>query len=112
MYQIAQDTITAFNGLGAGGANFANVMQALTPVINTAGQIAQTAINARNNQNPNPTTTYTGGNTYTPTVYTDGNTNTYTPTTASATESKEDWTPWIVGGAILGAGLLYFALKK
>lgn len=109
MYQIAQDTISSFNGLGAGGENFANVMQALTPVINTAGQIAQTAINARNNQNPNPATTYTGGNTYTPTVY---QPTVYQPTTTPpATTEKKDWTPWIIGGAIAAAGL-YLIMKK
>lgn len=109
MYQILADEISAFNGLGAGGKNFANVMQALTPVINTAGQIAQTAINARNNQNPNPATTYTGGNTYTPTVY---QPTVYQPTTTPpATTEKKDWTPWIIGGAIAAAGL-YLIMKK
>ena len=104
MYQILADEINAFNGLGAGGETFTNVMQALTPVINTAGQIAQTAINAKNNQNPNPATTYTGGNTYTPTVY-------QPTTTQQATTEQKDWTPWILGGAIAVAGL-YLILKK
>ena len=104
MYQILADEISAFNGLGAGGETFTNVMQALTPVINTAGQIAQTAINAKNNQNPNPATTYTGGNTYTPTVY-------QPTTTQPATTEQKDWTPWIIGGAIAVAGL-YLIMKK
>lgn len=104
MYQILADEISAFNGLGAGGETFTNVMQALTPVINTAGQIAQTAINAKNNQNPNPATTYTGGNTYTPTVY-------QPTTTPPTTTEKKDWTPWIIGGAIAAAGL-YLIMKK
>lgn len=104
MYQILADEISAFNGLGAGGETFTNVMRALTPVINTAGQVAQTAINARNNQNPNPATTYTGGNTYTPVVY-------QPTTTLPATTEKKDWTPWIIGGAIAVAGL-YLIMKK
>ncbi len=104
MYQILADEISAFNGLGAGGETFTNVMQALTPVINTAGQIAQTAINAKNNQNPNPATTYTGGNTYTPTVY-------QPATPPPATTEQKDWTPWIIGGAIAVAGL-YLIMKK
>lgn len=104
MYQILADEISAFNGLGAGGETFTNVMQALTPVINTAGQVAQTAINARNNQNPNPATTYTGGNTYTPVVY-------QPTTTPPATTEKKDWTPWIIGGVIAAAGL-YLIMKK
>lgn len=104
MYQITQDTISSFNGLGAGGETFTNVMQALTPVINTAGQIAQTAINAKNNQNPNSATTYTGGNTYTPTVY-------QPTTTPPATTEKKDWTPWIIGGAIAAAGI-YLITRK
>lgn len=106
MYQIVADTIADYNGLGAGGETFTNVMQALTPVINTAGQIAQTAINARNNQNPNPATTNTGGNTYTPIVY--------QPTTSqppATTTEKKDWTPWLIGGAIAVAGI-YLITRK
>ncbi len=107
MYQIVADTIASYNGLGAGGETFTNVMQALTPVISTAGQIAQTAINAKNNQNPNQATTYTGGNTYTPVVYQP--TTTTTPTT---TTEKKDWTPWLIGGAIAAVAGIYLITRK
>lgn len=106
MYQILADEVAAFNGLGAGGENFANVMQALTPVIQAGTSIAQTAINARNNQNPNPATTYTGGNTYTPVVY-------QPPTSQppTTTTEKKDWMPWLIGGAIAVAGI-YLITRK
>lgn len=87
---------TTVNGLGAGGENFANVMQALTPVIQAGQQIAQTAITAKNQG---------AGTAYTPTVYTP---TAYTPATA---EKKTDWTPWLIGGAIAVAGL-YLMIKK
>lgn len=106
MYQILADEVAAFNGLGAGGETFTNVMQALTPVINTAGQIAQTAINARNNQNPN---LYTGQNTNTPTVYQP--TTTTPPATTTGGENKTDWMPWLIGGAIAVAGI-YLITRK
>lgn len=107
MYQILADEVAAFNGLGAGGETFANVMQALTPVINTTGQIVQTAINAKNNQNPNPATTYTGNNTYTPVVYQP----TTTPPATTTGNEKTDWMPWVIGGAIAVAGI-YLITRK
>lgn len=97
MYQIVKDMTTTVNGLGAGGETFANVMQALTPVVQAGQQIAQTAITAKNQG---------AGTAYTPTVYTGGTT--YTPATA---ERKTDWTPWLIGGAIALAGL-YFITKR
>ena len=105
MYQILADEVAAFNGLGAGGETFTNVMQALTPVINTAGQIAQTAINAKNNQNPNQ---YTGQNTYTPVVYQQTTT---PPATTTGNENKKDWMTWLIGGAIAVAGI-YLITRK
>ena len=87
---------TTVNGLGAGGETFANVMQALTPVVQAGQQIAQTVITAKNQG---------AGTAYTPTVYTP---TAYTPATA---EKKTDWTPWIIGGAIAVAGL-YLMIKK
>ncbi|MBO6058319.1 MAG: hypothetical protein J6P64_08980 [Bacteroidales bacterium] len=96
MYQIVKDMTTTVNGLGAGGETFANVMQALTPVVQAGQQIAQTVITAKNQG---------AGTAYTPTVYTP---TAYTPATA---EKKTDWTPWIIGGAIAVAGL-YLMIKK
>lgn len=92
---------TTVNGLGAGGETFANVMQALTPVVQAGQQIAQTVITAKNQG---------AGTAYTPTVYTP---TVYTPTayTPATAEKKTDWTPWIIGGAIAVAGL-YLMIKK
>lgn len=109
MYQILADEVAAFNGLGAGGENFANVMQALTPVIQAGTSIAQTAINARNNPNPNPTTTYTGGNIYTPVVYQPPTSQ--PPATTTGNENKTDWMPWLIGGAVAVAGI-YLITRK
>lgn len=107
MYQIAQDTIAAVNGLGLTDAGVSLIKAG----IDAATSITNNAVNARNARKT-AEATGTATTTYTPTVYTGGNTNTYTPTTnTGATEKKTDWMPWLVGGAIALAGL-YFITKK
>lgn len=106
MYNIAAQEISMFNGLGENGALWNTWGKDLVKISVDAGtKIAQTAINAKNNQNPNPATTYTGGNTYTPVVY--------QPTTTPPTtgENKTDWMPWLIGGAIAVAGI-YLITRK
>lgn len=105
MYQIAQDTIAAVNGLGLtdAGVNLINAgIKAVTDITNNA-------VNARSARKT-AEATGTATTTYTPTVYTGGNT--YTPTTTPpATTEKKDWTPWIIGGAIAVAGI-YLITRK
>lgn len=105
MYQIAQDTIAAVNGLGLtdAGVNLINAgIKAVTDITNNA-------VNARSARKT-AEATGTATTTYTPTVYTGGTT--YTPTTTPpATTEKKDWTPWIIGGAIAVAGI-YLITRK
>ena len=109
MYQIVTDEVAAFNGLGENGALWNSWGKDLVKIGVDAGtKIAQTAINAKNNQNPNPATTYTGGNTYTPVVY---QPTTTPPATTTGNENKTDWMPWIIGGAIAVAGI-YLITRK
>lgn len=102
-----------YSGLGAG---FTNVMQA---VANTARQIAQTATNAKNNQNPNPaaqiaTQPITGGQ-----VVAAQRAATLPPVTTSPQDTKpaktwKDYLLWIaLGGAVaFGAYKMLSGSKK
>lgn len=118
MYNIAQEEINSVNGLGANG-NFTNFLQnggmeLINAGLNTVTSITNNAVNARNNQNPNP---YTGGNTYTPTVYQGVNTQPVTTTTGNtnnAAQSKSigDYLPWIIGGLALLGGAYFMMNNK
>lgn len=114
MYGIAQAEISAVNGLGANGewwnANGANLV---TTLVNAGTSIANTAINAKNNQNPNQntqTTTNNGTSTNQQPVYV------YTggDNTAKQTQEKSitDYLPWIIGGVVVLIGGAYVLMNN
>lgn len=93
MYSIVEEQNATFNGLGAGGEVFSNVVNSLTNAANSVATVTNSFANLNNSKQKNNSN---GGSqvVYIPS----GNTTT--------SEEKSDYLPWLIGGGVLLVGAI------
>lgn len=94
MYSILEEQNATFNGLGAGGEVFSNVVNSLTNAANSVATVTNSFANLNNSKQKNNSN---GGSqvVYIPS----GNTTT-------SEKEKSDYLPWIIGGGVLLVGAI------
>lgn len=95
MYSIVEEQNATFNGLGAGGEVFSNVVNSLTNAANSVATVTNSFANLNNSKQNNNSNSNGGSVVYIPS----GNTTT-------SEKEKSDYLPWIIGGGVLLVGAL------
>lgn len=93
MYSIVEEQNATFNGLGAGGEVFSNVVNSLTNAANSVATVTNSFANLNNSKQNNNSNSNGGSVVYIPS----GNT---------TSEKGGDYLPWIIGGGVLLVGAI------